>query len=249
MKFQHALLTSPGGREENQDYAGAAPAVDGSGLYIVADGLGGHGGGAVASRLAVEATLTKWQHGVDFSLQGLNTLLQQAQDALHVHQQQDTHLARMRTTLVMLMLNGRQALWLHVGDSRLYQFREGAVIFQTKDHSVPQMLVASGDITAQEIRNHPDRSRVLRALGGDVREAKATLLKSAAEIRPGDAFLLCTDGFWELIREEEMARTLEAAQGPDHWLQAMEELVLSNAQGEFDNYTALGLWADSGRLG
>jgi len=243
MIIQYTLLTDAGGLEENQDYAGATSSLNGVDLYSVADGLGGHGGGALASRLAVEAVLMRGQDGVDFSPQGLSELLQSTQDDLHLHQQQNPDLVRMRTTLVLLMLQDQQALWLHVGDSRLYQFRDNAVIFQTKDHSVPQMLAASGDITAQEIRNHPDRNRLLRALGGDTREAKATLLKSPVDLRAGDAFLLCTDGFWELILEEEMVQTLQTAPDLDHWLQAMEAVVLSHARGNFDNYTALGLWA------
>ena len=126
MRLQHALLTHPGGREENQDYGGIVTAANGAWLLAVADGLGGHGGGAVASRLAVESVLQAAQHQLEFSQQGLTHLLQVAQEALHAHQRAEPHMNRMRTTLVLLLLSDNQALWLHVGDSRLY------CVFQTK---------------------------------------------------------------------------------------------------------------------
>jgi serine/threonine protein phosphatase PrpC len=139
---------------------------------------------------------------------------------------------------VVLWRQGGQVLWGHSGDSRLYQFRDGRVLFQTKDHSVPQMLVGSGEITFDEIRTHEDRNRLLRALGtpGPV---KATLVKEAREACPGDTFLLCSDGFWEPVLEADMEAALATHPEPAAWLAALEGPLRRRLADDDDNYSAL----------
>lgn len=234
-----ACLSSAGGREENQDSAGDVLLDSGLHLYLVADGLGGHVGGALASQLAVETVVTNAREYLLFSTEGLDDLKTGAQSALKQRQQEQPEFERMRTTLVMLAIHEGQAIWLHCGDVRLYHFRDGKRKLQTRDHSVPQMLVSSGDMEASEIRGHPDRNRVLRALGGDDNEARCAVSKAVATLQPGDAFLLCTDGFWEYVLESEMETTLQQTMNPAAWLRAMEKILLDKAEGEFDNYTAL----------
>ncbi len=114
----------------------------------------------------------------------------------------------------MLLARGHQAVWGHVGDSRLYFFRQGRILEQTKDHSVPQMLLAAGEITADEIRNHPDRNRLLANLGDG--KPNRFRVRKQIQIASGDAFLLCTEGFWEIVLEREMEAAFASATPPSN---------------------------------
>lgn len=142
----------------------------------------------------------------------------------------------MKTTMVTLVIEGGRAKWAHVGDSRLYHFRCGWLQQQTVDHSVSQMAVMTGQIRPDQIRTHQDRNRILQALGGPVVKADVsnTVMLTGGE----DVFLLCTDGFWEYVFEEEMEQLLKESSDPQQWLEAMEALRLERAPADSDNYTA-----------
>ncbi|SVE26955.1 uncharacterized protein METZ01_LOCUS479809, partial [marine metagenome] len=126
------------------------------GIYVVADGLGGHGGGGEASRIAVNS-LTELLRDANFGAATLQDSILKTNELILTHQKSETHLANMRTTLVVLWIRDDQALWGHIGDSRLYLFFKGKLITQTKDHSVPQALVQAGEIELNDIRHHEDR--------------------------------------------------------------------------------------------
>ena len=142
----------------------------------------------------------------------------------------------MKTTLVFLYIEDGCARWMHIGDSRLYHFSGGHLQSQTMDHSVSQMAVLMGEITPQEIRFHEDRNRVLRALGGD--NAKPDVSAPVILTGGNDAFLLCTDGFWEYVYEEEMEKTLQNAKTPQEWLKSMETILRTRTPADSDNFTA-----------
>jgi len=237
VSWPSACISDRGGRDENQDACVYHSDPD-NGVWLLADGLGGHRGGAVAARLAVDAVPAALTGSAGFDPEALQTALAAGHQALLDRQHSDPDLERMRTTIVALWRRGGQVLWGHSGDSRLYQFRAGRVLFQTKDHSVPQMLVGSGEIEPGDIRSHEDRNRLLRALGtpGPLR---ATVLKEARAVQPGDAFLLCSDGFWEPLLEADMEAALAQADGPEAWLAALEPVLRGRVQGEYDNYSAL----------
>ena len=147
----------------------------------------------------------------------------------------------MRTTLVMLISDGHVARWLHSGDSRLYRFRAGSIVDRTLDHSVPQTLVEAGRITAADIRHHPDRNRLLKSLGGAA--AELGVPSPDVDVESGDAFLLASDGFWELVTEPEMEAELVRANGAAEWLHGMQlRLTERLAAGEADNYSAIAVW-------
>ena len=151
----------------------------------------------------------------------------------------------MKTTLVFLTLENEKARWMHVGDSRLYHFKDGKLISQTTDHSVSQMAVMMGEITTHQIRFHEDRNRVLRSLGGE--NAKPEL-SSVTDISEGNhAFLLCSDGFWEYVYESEMEQTLCQAKDPDDWIASMEQILQGRITGNNDNYTAAAAFCSSGK--
>lgn len=240
LRFDTASLSRTGARAHNEDDWGYR-----DGCWVVADGLGGHGGGEVAARLAVEAMLGAWDPTAPLTTEALTRGLAAAAAAIHSHQTEDPGLSGMRTTLVVLATDGAHALWAHVGDSRLYVLREGRVRLQTEDHSVPQALVRAGELTQAGVRDHPDRNRLLRALG-DGQPPRPTLAAVPLEILPGDAFLLCSDGFWEAVTEGEMEVALAKARDAHDWLERMElGLRRHQARPGQDNYTALAVLAEA----
>jgi len=236
MAFKTFVISNPGGRAANEDCAGYLES-ERAGCWVVADGLGGHAGGATASHVAVDAALDSFRANPQITHEALESHLRAADAAIR-ERQCDPALSNMRSTIVMLLAGEREAISGHLGDSRLYQFQAGRVAYQTRDHSVPGALAASGAIGAGDIRFHEDRSRLLRSLGND------SPLKPAIETRTlcqGDTFLLCTDGFWEYISEIEMEVDYAKAQGPADWLRFMSARLLTRAKPDHDNYTAVGV--------
>ncbi|WP_295583881.1 protein phosphatase 2C domain-containing protein [uncultured Lamprocystis sp.] len=231
-----ATLSHPGGRALNEDAAGHA-----DGCWVLADGLGGHGGGEVAAQIAVDTLLAAAAQGPLTDPEALAQALLAADVAIHTRQEADPRLERMRTTVVVLASDGCAALWAHVGDSRLYHFRDGRIRFQTADHSVPQALVKAGEITAAEVRFHEDRNRLLRTLGND-KDLRPTLAETLLPLATGDAFLLCTDGWWEYVTEPEMEVALAKSASPAQWLQTMATGLLRRAPMDHDNFTAIALF-------
>jgi serine/threonine protein phosphatase PrpC len=261
------LLSQPlckqGGRDKNQDFE-KIHKLHTAGVtlhqFIVADGLGGQGGGEFASKAAVHSVLAgsamhkNGSVGLDeyFDPEWLTLQFEIAHGNVKQQQQRQPEFSKMATTLVVLMVMDGKAIWGHVGDSRLYLLREGKIHSQTKDHSVPQMLVSSGEIEEKDIRHHPDRNRLLRALG-DNRENIQARVHEEETLQEGDVFLLCTDGFWEYVTEEEMLTSLYESANPDDWLKRMESQYLDpvvkeealregKEKEENDNYTAIAVW-------
>lgn len=197
-----------GGRGEQQDRVICLKGDDGSCLLVVADGMGGHRGGALAAEAVIGAAGEMW-HGcrgvVPDPLAFLTALSGRAHEA--VNQVGRAHGLSPRSTMVALHLSRRQATWAHVGDSRLYRFHRGVFIDRTRDHSIVQMLVDMGDIAEAEMATHPDQNKVTRSVGGD-KPPEPTLVSEP--VRDGDAFLLCSDGFWESCQVPEMLKGLSA---------------------------------------
>ena len=239
MKIDTALITNPGGRTENQDYVleKRIPEKDAN-CWIVADGLGGHIGGEVASRLAAEALSAEFEDAInnDKALK-LNDWIEKAQSMLIEQQGSSEQLAAMRTTAVILAQRGLSAEWSHCGDSRLYWFSNGDLVVQSEDHSVPQALVKLGQILPQDIRLHEDRNRVTQCLGSPGGVTSST--NPVLDVRDGSAFILCSDGFWEYVYEPEMLIDLAKAKNAEHWLELMYGRCLERAPSDSDNCSAI----------
>lgn len=246
MKLSYATLSNPGGRKVNEDAANCLLLSDKRGCWVIADGLGGHGGGDVASNVAVNSVIASYQTKPELSSEQLGNMLALAHQAILHGQQDHDRLSAMRSTVVVLMLQDAQAWWAHVGDSRLYYFSHGLIVHQTKDHSVPQVMVDAGDISADDIRHHEDRNRLTRSLGNNGK-LRTTVLDHAMPIAGGDVFLLCTDGFWEFVTEADMQATLATSATLTAWLTAMEHILLRRATASFDNYTATAVFVEANR--
>lgn len=232
----YAIKSMPGKRDHNEDYVKFFE--DGSTkVFALADGLGGHGYGEVASETAVESISSAEERfdGDDF----LSKAFENAQEAVLQMQEKKRAVSGMATTLVVLRLTERYAQWAHIGDSRLYWFHGWFLKDQTLDHSVPQMLVRLGEIRPEQIRHHADRNRLLRVIGVPW-DQQGYEVSDRIPLRRGDSFLLCSDGFWEYITEREMCRCLMWSGSAQGWLDRMVNLVEKNGAGaDMDNYSAI----------
>ncbi|MBF0101187.1 MAG: serine/threonine-protein phosphatase, partial [Desulfobacterales bacterium] len=164
MNLLTVSLSKPGGRKENQDYCGYKT-INSITCYVMADGLGGHKGGAIASKIAVETILKSFESTPELSVTAIERYIESAQTAILSQQEIEPKLFNMRTTILVFIVDQTRALWAHIGDTRLYHFSKGSIVFQTKDHSLPQAMADAGKIDISEIRHHDDRNRLLRSLG------------------------------------------------------------------------------------
>lgn len=233
----YATYSDLGDRKVNEDTVAVAVGRNDALCLVVADGLGGHGGGQEASALAARTICDGWESQAD--PEHLRDLVCRAHRAV---QKAQTAQCVMKSTVTVLAVADDRAAWAHVGDSRLYHFVQGELVFQTKDHSVSQVAVWLGDITQEQIRFHQDRSRILRALG---QEGEVKVETGCTPLEPGmHAFLLCTDGFWECVLEEEMETDLAQALGPKDWLNRMRGVVARRAPAHHDNNSAAAVWLE-----
>lgn len=234
--LQIASYTDIGGRAGNEDCV--RHTILGTGLcLVVADGLGGHGGGELASTTTCRTICDGWNGRSSPAI--LTDLFQAAHR--NVTALQTTQCAMKSTAVTLTITEGRIA-WAHVGDSRLYHFHENKLVFQTRDHSASQIAVMLGDITPDQIRFHEDRSRVLRALG---QEGSLKVDAQEEPLTPGNhAFLLCTDGFWEYVLESEMETDLQQSSGPEDWLERMRSRLKRRIPNDNDNNTAAAVWLE-----
>ena len=235
-----AMMTNVGDRSVNEDSIGCFE--NGSNCcFILCDGLGGHGMGDAASTLVKEVfgdQFLKTDDLVNF----LGQTFSAAQDVLMMEQIERHARRKMKTTAVALVADEKNAYIGHIGDSRLYVFYKNKVKLRTLDHSIPQMLVLSKDIKESEIRNHPERNIVLRVMGVDWEEPMYELMVPL-KLKKCQAFLLCSDGFWELIEEKDMCALLKKANSPQEWLLEMSELIKQNgADRNMDNFSAIAVW-------
>ena len=234
--FEIATYSDIGGRERNEDTVRHVQRGPDRLCVVVADGLGGHGGGEQASQAAAEVICQSWDGCVDRD--GLADLIRAANRKVLSIQ---TRQCAMKTTVAALTLEPGRAVWAHAGDSRLYHFVDGKLAFQTRDHSAAQIGVMLGEITVDQIRFHEDRNRVLRALGQD---DELSVESREETLDPGrHAFLLCSDGFWEYVLESEMEEDLQGAASPEDWLERMRERLRGKVPADNDNNTAAAVWA------
>ena len=219
-------------RANNQDSAYAGPH-----LLVVADGMGGHAGGDVASSVAVAtlAPLDDEAHGPDDALEQLDRALHAAQDELLARADRDPRLAGLGTTVTALLRAGSRLAMAHIGDSRAYLLRDGEMTQVTTDHTFVQHLVNTGKITAVEAEHHPQRSVVMRVLGDFDMEIVPDL--SVREARPGDRWLLCSDGLSGVVSADTLAETLGTVDDVEVCAERLVQLALR--AGGPDNITVI----------
>ena len=240
MHAKISVLSKKGGRAVNEDYCSYKETNDFA-CYVVADGLGGYKSGNLASDLVVNSflELSLKKESIEYkdikhSIEETNTILTKAQ-------KENFELNSSKSTLVALLTDFKSVNWVHVGDSRIYFFRDGHIYHQSKDHSVVQALADAGEIMVDEIRFHEDRNKLLRAIGQS-NDVKCTINENSVNLRSGDVFLLCTDGFWEYVDEDSMITSLKIVTSPEEWILKLESVLNERINDNNDNYTAITVW-------
>ncbi|HYQ75900.1 Stp1/IreP family PP2C-type Ser/Thr phosphatase [Cellulomonas sp.] len=219
-------------RSNNQDSAYAGPH-----LLVVADGMGGHAGGDVASSVAIAALapLDGESHGPDDALDELERALEEAREEIISRSESNPELAGMGTTVTAILRAGNKLAMVHLGDSRGYLLRDGVLTQVTTDHTFVQHLVNTGKITPEEAETHPQRSVVMRVLGDFDVDIAPDL--SVREARAGDRWLLCSDGLSGFVSGETIARTLYELADVDTCAERLVQLALRAGGG--DNVTVV----------
>ncbi|WP_301102280.1 protein phosphatase 2C domain-containing protein [Propionivibrio sp.] len=228
-----------GDRKEQQDRVALFPHPNGGGvaLAVVADGMGGHTGGALAAQQVLHTSCNNLER---FSVRSESSqaLLESSFNEAHMlikasrfMNEKDPH-----STAVMLILQPGKVSWAHCGDSRLYRFRGDQPFFRTTDHSYVEQLVAKGKITPDQALVHPNRNILVTSLGGN--ETPKIDFGEAEDLQAGDSFLLCSDGLWGYFGDAELAGVV-AAYSAREASRVMIRRARSRAQGEGDNLSVV----------
>ena len=236
LSLSSAAFSAQGARPYNEDRLGRQ---DG-GLWALADGLGGHKGGARAAEIAVQAGLASASHSAAPKLEDrLKQAVSDAHAAVRAGHRSQPELAGMRSTLVMLGVQQGDLAWAHTGDSRLYHLSGGRLQWRTRDHSAVQLLVAAGEVAEADIPTHPDRSRLVSCLGGE----KSLIISSRHALpRAGDVLLLASDGLWEHFNEAELEEVVAQSAGPEALLAALVTKVERTPHVNQDNYSGIAVY-------
>jgi protein phosphatase len=202
-------------------------------LVVVADGMGGHSAGEVASGLAVEVISRVYYENGGDPRSALETAFHEANRAIYKMAEKDSSKSGMGTTCTALVLQSGTAISAHIGDSRIYLVRDGSIYLMTEDHSAVMEMVKMGLITLGQARHHPEKNVILRAMGSHA-EVEVTTWQEPFPVRAGDQFLLCSDGLYDLVEDEEIKQIVLLSEPRT----ACENLIaLAKERGGHDNIT------------
>ena len=245
MKFTIFQNSRQGPRAYNQDRLAYSYSKDAL-LLVVADGMGGHKYGEVAAQLAVTTMTNAFQRLAVPTLASpakfLTEYIQQIHDTIDQHAHEHDMLDSPRTTIVAAIVQRGMLYCAHVGDSRLYHYRDSHLLFRTEDHSVVQHLYNKGMISKDDMSTHPYRHKVSNCLGGDV--PPKIDLADRQELAEGDTILLCTDGVWGAVTDDKIKLMLNNSSIKDGVTDLLDHAE-SVSQEHGDNMSAIGLqWGD-----
>jgi protein phosphatase len=214
-------------REQNEDTFGYRET-----LFVIADGMGGHQAGEVASAIAVETVLAT-EIGAD-PVMDLQKAVLNANEAILEEMAKNVDFSGMGTTVAILLLNNDKAFVSHVGDSRIYQLIGENLLQLTDDHSFVAELIKNGTITEEEAKIHPQRNVLTRALGT---QGHLEFEVNSFSIHPGDKFLLCSDGLTSIVDEKNIKEILMSKKEPQ--IIADQLVEKANNNGGTDNITVI----------
>ncbi len=246
MKFSIYQNSRQGPRNYNQDRLAYSYSKDAL-LLVLADGMGGHRNGEIAAHLAVKTLTEAFQRlAVPFLSSPAKFLIdhiQQVHDMIDNVTQRDELIESPRTTIVVAIIQRGFLYCAHVGDSRLYHFRDGHLLFRTEDHSVVQSLYKKGMISKEEMATHPYKNKIYNCLGGET--PPQIDLSDRFELLEGDTILLCTDGVWGVLNDQQIKEIIQhnivIADATNKLMDSAE--FASDERG--DNMSAIGLqWGD-----
>jgi serine/threonine protein phosphatase PrpC len=239
MRFIVYQASRQGRRKHNEDrvaYSYSKNAL----LAVLADGMGGHSYGEVAAQFATSVLTDSFQRMALPILANpfkfLDEHIRQAHDAIEQHALLNDMRDTPCTTVVAAIIQHDVLYCAHVGDSRLYHFRNGQLLFRTEDHSSVQRLLRDGLIREDQVLTHPDRSKIYNCVGGSV--SPRVQLAQKRQLQEGDAILLCTDGLWSLLDEKEIGEILQNGQVTDT-VPVLLDLAEARADRNGDNISAI----------
>lgn len=235
-----------GDRSENQDAIQYFTVGDWF-VCALGDGAGGHQGGAVAAVHAVEGFTKLFKAAPTLDALGLIALVNQVNLSILEAQQSSVELEDMHSTLCVLVLNQRtrQAVWLHVGDSRVYRFHRDRLLSRTKDHSLLQWMADHPSTNAEKIQSTPTRNTLYTAMGEQPSELQVEV-SPVYTVRSGDWFLLCSDGLWEHFNDTELGLMGTGLWNRDDCCTHIHQLALTRAAGRSDNVSSVILFIGEG---
>jgi serine/threonine protein phosphatase PrpC len=242
LRIEYADISLLGGREENQDRVSAAVAEQAA-LLLVVDGMGGHADGARAAQVTQQVITEAFWHSPQPLFDPLGFLHLTIGRA---HEQVVKLGARLpleqrpRATLAACVVQQQASWWAHVGDSRLYHMRHGALLARSRDHSHVELLLREGLISAEQASNHPMRNFVECCLGGDPILPDMSLTRRRP-LAANDVLLVCTDGLWGSLKDEEIAGELGAQGALREQLLSLGERAVKRAGTASDNTSAAAL--------
>lgn len=206
MKIEYAKVSALGDRQDNQDRAAVVVAEDAA-MMLVFDGMGGHADGAIAAEVGmktVQSLFTSARLPI-FDPQGfLYMALARAHDEVVKLGVEHTIDFRPRATCAVCLIQENGSWWAHIGDSRIYQMRNGNVVSRSRDHSHVEVLIQEGAITEEEALDHPMRNFVECCIGGDAPVPDMSITRKK-NLQPGDVLLACSDGLWSGMNDAEIA--------------------------------------------
>lgn len=246
MKFTIYQNSRQGPRPYNQDrlaYSYSKEAL----LLVLADGMGGHHHGEIAAQLAIKTLTDAFQRlavpVLNSPAKFLTDHIQQVHDMIDNVTQRDDLVESPRTTIVAAIIQRGFLYCAHAGDSRLYHYRNGHLLFRTEDHSIVQSLYSKGMINKEEMATHPYKNKIYNCVGGE--NPPQIDLSNRIELVDGDTILLCTDGVWGFVNDQQIKQTLHQhatiAEAANKLLDAAEH----NASDKGDNMSVIGLqWGE-----
>lgn len=242
--FDASQISLMGDRRNNQDRSGVFSSA-GVILMVVADGMGGHPKGEEAAQLVIDTchdVFMRVKKPLADPAQFLDYLAHQAHERILAYGEAQDPTIDPRTTLVVSLVQQGLAWWGHVGDSRLYHFRDGELLSRTTDHSYVERLRRDGLIDAEDMQHHPFKSYVTRCLGGLGASPQPTLVPAPVVLERGDVLLLCSDGLWGPLGDNRLALAFDAEEMPlDLLLRQTANLAQYEAAPSSDNVTGVAL--------
>lgn len=241
MQFSVYQESRIGGRHMNQDRMGYSFTRDAL-LLVLADGMGGHLHGEIAAQLTMQAMAQRFQQQATPCVARPERFLEEsfmeAHQAIHRYREQHRLADTPRTTVVACLIQHNGATWAHCGDSRLYWMRAGRVLARTRDHSHIESLIAKGLVQPSERATHPDRNKLFNCLGAAA--LPKIEVSRRAGLLPGDVMLLCSDGLWAMLPDQELADRLHR-QSVVRAVPDMLDAALAIGGRYSDNATALAI--------
>lgn len=233
-------ISEIGKRLNNEDaiYPNNEYATTNDKLFIVCDGVGGSNKGEAASSIACDSIQTYFHTFLDpekeFEPEFIEKAVRYTEIRFDDYLKQNPDAKGMATTICLLYIASDGIYLTHAGDSRIYQFRDGEIIFKTEDHSLINSMIKNGQVDARDAGNHPQKNVIYKAIQGSKSPVDIDVIK-LTDIQPNDQFLMCTDGVIEAFNDEELSEIIAQTGSSEDKLTKIKEYCRDNAR---DNYSA-----------